>query len=61
MDMDEKFTVKHIEGVADADVSELQLEIEKITHLSEDEFKLEEKALLRKVRPLSCCPFFSQY
>jgi hypothetical protein len=54
MDVDEKPNVYHIEGVRDEDVGELQLEIEKITLLNEEDFKAEERALLKKVRP----PFF---
>jgi hypothetical protein len=54
MDVDEKPNVYHIEGVRDEDVGELQLEIEKITLLNEEDFKAEERALLKKVRR----PFF---
>jgi hypothetical protein len=60
-----KPSVSHIEstaGIQPLQVSEIQVEIEKIVLLSEKEFRAEEKKLLRKVShplppgpPLRCC------
>ncbi|GAA6039056.1 hypothetical protein JCM8097_000175 [Rhodosporidiobolus ruineniae] len=50
MSAEEKPAVLHLEhGVDEANVSELQAEIEKLQQLSEDEFKAEERKLLRKI------------
>ncbi|GAA5820965.1 hypothetical protein JCM11251_001898 [Rhodosporidiobolus azoricus] len=48
--MDEvKPQVLHIEGVADHEVGELQAEIEKLMQLNDEDFKVEERKLLRKI------------
>ncbi|GAA5892665.1 hypothetical protein JCM6882_000551 [Rhodosporidiobolus microsporus] len=44
-----KPAILHIEGVKEGDVSELQAEIEKLMELSEEDFKREERALLKKI------------
>ena len=52
-DMEQKLSVVHLEttsGVNETNVSELQVEIDKIALLSDDERKAEERKLLRKVR-----------
>ncbi|GAA5910880.1 hypothetical protein JCM8208_006676, partial [Rhodotorula glutinis] len=51
-DMEQKLSVVHLEntsGVNEANVSELQVEIDKIALLSDDDRKEEERKLLRKI------------
>jgi len=44
------FHVERANGVDETNVSELQVEIDKLALLSDEDFKVEERKLLRKVR-----------
>lgn len=44
----------HLAGVDESNINELQQQIDKIALLSEEDFKAEERKLVRKVRRPSC-------